>query len=79
MLLIDCIVEEAITIFLHKHPGFVLNLKKSTLIRKGRTEFLGVTVDWLTMNLSLSEKKVWKVQQQCLELLQKIQVPLLEF
>ena len=45
MLLIDCIVEEAITIFLHKHPGFVLNLKKSTLICKGRTEFLGVTVD----------------------------------
>ena len=44
MLLIGCIVEETMTIFLHKHAGFVLNLK-STLIRKGRTEFLGVTVD----------------------------------
>ena len=41
-------------------------------------EFLGVTVNSLIMTLSLPEKKVSKVQKQCQELLQKIQVSILE-
>ena len=41
-------------------------------------EFLGVTVNSLIMTLSLPEKQVSKVQKQCQELLQKIQVSILE-
>ena len=41
-------------------------------------EFLGVTVDSLIMTLSQPEKNVSKVQKQCLQLLQKTQVSILE-
>ena len=43
-----------------------------------RIEFLGVTVNSLIMALSLPERKVSRVQKQCLELLQKTQVSILE-
>ena len=43
-----------------------------------RIEFLGVTVDSLIMTLSLPKNKVSKIQNQCLELLQKTQVSILE-
>ena len=49
--------------FLLQQLGFVLNLNKSLLTQ--RIEFLGVTVDSLIMTLSLTEKKVLKVQKQC--------------
>ena len=65
-------------IFLLQQLGFVLNLKKSVLTPTQRIEFLGVTVDSLTMTLSLPEKKVSRVQKQCQELLQKTQVSILE-
>ena len=65
-------------IFLLQQLGFVLNLKKSVLTPTQRIEFLGVTVDSLTMTLSLLEKKVSKVLKHCLELLQKTQVLILE-
>ena len=48
------------------------------LTPRQRIEFLGVTVNSLIMTLSLPEKKVSKVQKQCQELLQKIQVSILE-
>ena len=49
--------------FLLQQLGFVLNLNKSLLTQ--RIEFLQVTVDSLIMTLSLTEKKVLKVQKQC--------------
>ena len=49
--------------FLLQQLGFVLNLNKSLLTQ--RIEFLEVTVDSLIMTLSLTEKKVLKVQKQC--------------
>ena len=51
--------------FLLQQLGFVLNLNKSLLTPTQRIEFLGVTVDSLIMTLSLTEKKVLKVQKQC--------------
>ena len=51
--------------FLLQQLGFVLNLNKSLLTPTQRIEFLGVTVDSLIMTLSLTEKKVLKIQKQC--------------
>ena len=51
--------------FLLQQLGFVLNLNKSLLTPTQRIEFLEVTVDSLIMTLSLTEKKVSKVQKQC--------------
>ena len=64
--------------FLLQQLGFVLNLNKSLLTPTQRIEFLEVTVDSLIMTLSLPEKKVLKVQKQCEEFLQKIQVSIVE-
>ena len=76
MLLIGHTIEEMLVarnkvIFLLQQVGFGLNLKKSVLTPTQRIEFLRETVDSLIMNLSIPEKKVSKVQKQCLELLQK--------
>ena len=83
MLLIDHTIEEPLmardtVIFLLQQLGFVLNLKKSELTPTQRIEFLGVTIDSLTMTLSLPEKKVSKVQKQFQELLQKTKKSILE-
>ena len=83
MLLIGHAIEEMLmvrdtVIFLFQQLGFVLNFKKSVLTPTQRIDFLGVTVDSLIMTLSLPEKKVSKVQKQCLELLQETQVLTLE-
>ena len=51
--------------FLLQQLGFVLNLNKSLLTPTQRIEFLEVTVDSSIMTLSLTEKKVLKVQKQC--------------
>ena len=76
MLLIDHTIEELLVarnkvIFLLQQLGFVLNLKKSALTPTQRIEFLRQAVDSLIMYLSLPEKKISKVQEQCLEPLQK--------
>ena len=83
MLLIGHTIKEILTardtvIFHLQQLRFLLNLKKLVLTPTQRKEFLAVTVDSLTMALSLPEKKVSKVQKQCLELSQKTQVPILE-
>ena len=70
LLLICHAIEEMLmtkaVIFILQQLGFVLNLKKSALTPTQRIEFLGVTVDSLIMTLFLPEKKVSKVQSQCL-------------
>ena len=76
MLLIDHTIEELLVarnkvIFLLQQLGFVLNLKKSALTPTQRIEFLRQAVDSLIMYLSLPEKKISNVQEQCLEPLQE--------
>ena len=83
ILLIGRTVEETLmardtAIFVLQQIKFTLNFKKLVLTPTQRIGFLGVTVDLLTATLSFPEKEVSKVQKQCLELLQKIQVPILE-
>ena len=83
MLLIGHTIEETLlardtVIFLLQQLGLALNLKKSVLIPTQRIKFLGVKINSLIMTLSLPEKKVSKVQKQCLELLQKSEVSILE-
>ena len=82
ILLIGRTVEETLlardTAIFVQQIKFTLNFKKLVLTPTQRIGFLGVTVDLLTATLSFPEKKVSKVQKQCLELLQKIQVPILE-
>ena len=72
------LVARDTVIFLLQQLGFLLNLEKSVLTYTQRIEFLVVTVDSLTMTLSQPEKKVSKVQKQCLEFLQKTQVSILD-
>ena len=83
ILLIGRTVEETLmakdtVIFVLQQIKFTLNFKKLVLTPTQRIGFLGVTVDLLTATLSFPEKKVSKVQKQCLEILQKIQVAILE-
>ena len=83
ILLIGRTVEETLmakdtVIFVLQQIKFTLNFKKLVLTPTQRIGFLGVTVNLLTATLSFPEKKVSKVQKQCLELLQKIQVAILE-
>ena len=75
-LLTDHTIEETLmardtVIFRLQQLGFVLSLNKSVLTPTQRIGFLGVIVDSLFMTRSLPDKKVSKVQKQCLELLQK--------
>ena len=84
MLLIGHAIEEKLMardtiIFLLQQLEFVLNLKKSVLTPTQRTDLLMMTADPLIMTLSLPERKVSRVQKKCLELLQRTQVPILEF
>ena len=78
-LLTDHTIEETLmardtVIFRLQQLGFVLSLNKSVLTPTQRIGFLGVIVDSLFMTRSLPDKKVSKVQKQCLELLQKTRV-----
>ena len=74
----ETLIERDTVIFPLQQLGSVMNLKKPILTPTRRIKFLGVIVDSLTMTLSLLEKKVSKVQKQCLELLQRTQASILE-
>ena len=50
-------------IFLHQQVEFVLDFKKLVLTPTQRIGLLGVTVNSLAATLSLSEKKVSKIQK----------------
>lgn len=45
-------------IFLLQHLGFVINVKKSVLTPAKKIEFLGIIIDLVKMEMSLSEVKV---------------------
>ena len=65
-------------IFLFQHLGFVINVKKSELTPSKRMEFLGVIIDSVNMEMSLSEEKVQKIIVKCLKMLEKKKVSIRE-
>ena len=61
--IVKTLMAKNTAIFLHLQVEFVLNLKKLVLTPTQRIGLLGVTVNSLTATLSLSEKKVLKIQK----------------
>ena len=52
-------------IFLLKHLGFIINVKKSVLFPTKIIEFLAIITNSIKMELSLSEEKVQKILMRC--------------
>ena len=65
-------------IFLLQHLGFMRNLKKCGLDPVQEIEFLWLTVNFLIMTLSLPEKKIRKIKDQCLSLYKTWEVSFLD-
>ena len=65
-------------IFLLQHLGFVINVKKSVLTPAKKIEFLGIIIDSVKMEMSLSEVKVQKFIVKCLKMLDKKKVSIRE-
>ena len=61
----DTLMSRDTVIFLLQLLGFVLNLEKSILNPVQEIDFLGVTIHFLKMCLSLPQEKVLKIQNQC--------------
>ena len=61
------IMARDISIFLLKHLGFVINLKKSVLQPVKQIEFLGLVTDTEKIILALSKKKLKDVSHRCQE------------
>ena len=55
-------------------PGFSINREKSTVIPCQKINFLGFVIDSLRMTLSLSEEKLRRIQEKCLEALRQEKV-----
>ena len=55
-------------IFLLRHLGFVINLKKLVLHPVKQIEFLGLVINTDKMTFALSEKKLKHMSQQCQEI-----------
>ena len=58
--------------------GFVKNLKKSVMTLSQEMEFLGMVINSREMTISLPEKKLQKVEIQCLDMYQNPQMPILK-
>ena len=65
-------------IFILQHLGLVINVKKSELTPTRKIEFLGVRIDSNRMEISLSQDKIIKIQDQCQKLLDQEDVSLRE-
>ena len=65
-------------IFLLQNLGFIINWKKSVLTPVQEIEFLGLTMNSVTLKLSLSKTKVQKVVSECQNLLNNPQTLILE-
>ena len=83
MLLIGHSLEEIVmsrdtVMFLLQHLGFVINWKKSVLTPVQEKEFLGLTINSVTLELSLNKTKIQKVVSECKNLLNNPQTSILE-
>ena len=84
MLLICHSLEEILmsrdtVIFFLQNLGFIINWKKSVLTAVQEIEFLGLKMNSVTLELSLSKTKVQKVVSECQNLLNNPQTSILEF
>ena len=83
MLLLGKTMEEILVardtlIFLLQHLWFVINLKKSVLEPQQKMEFLGLIIDFQNLSLSLTEQKLQKVKNCCMEMYKATKVSILE-
>ena len=65
-------------IFLLQHLGFVINWKKSVLTPVQEIELLDLTINSVTLELSLNKTKIQKVVSRCQNLLNNPQTSILE-
>ena len=65
-------------IFFLQNLGFIINWKKSVLTAVQEIEFLGLKMNSVTLELSLSKTKVQKVVSECQNLLNNPQTSILE-
>ena len=65
----EFLIPQDTLIFLLQHLGFLNKIKKSILTPTSTVGFLGIETDSQEMTLSLSKKKVEKLQTQCSEIL----------
>ena len=83
MLLIGHSLQEIVMsrdtiIFLLQNLGFAINWKKSVLTPVQEIEFLGLTINSVTLELSLNKTKIKKVVSECQILLKNPQTSILE-
>ena len=74
----DLLVARYTLIFILQHLGFLVNIKKSYLKPTLTLEFLGKIVDFGETTLSFPGEKVFKMQNQCQEILEKEKVTVRE-
>ena len=74
----DIVLSRDTVIFLLQHLRFVVNWKKSVLTPVQEIEFLGLTINSVTLELSLNKTKVQKVVSECQNLLNNPQTSILE-
>ena len=65
-------------IFLLQHLGFVINWKKSVLTPVQEIEFLGLKINSVNLEISLTEEKIQKVKTKCQNLLTEPATSILE-
>ena len=62
-----CYVNLITTMNLLQHLGFVINFKKSSFIPSTKLEFLGVIIDSLSMEVTLTKEKKSALRHLCLD------------
>ena len=65
-------------VFLLQHLGFVINWKKSVLTPVQEIEFLGLKINSVNLEISLTEEKIQKVKTKCQNLLTEPETSILE-
>ena len=64
--------------FLLQHLGFVDNWKKSILTPVQEIEYVGLKINSVSLDISLTEEKIQKVKTKCLNLLTEPETLILE-
>ena len=64
------------TIYLLQNLGFIINFKKSVLDPTQTLEYLGITINSVTMTFSVPKEKIQKLEKLCKETLEMKSVPL---
>ena len=74
----ELIFHRDTVIYLLHNLGFVLNLKKSVLEPSQKTEFLGMVIDSMKMEISLPHKKLVKLMSQCKQLAESKEITIMD-